>query len=71
MLTKQLLQQYEFGAEVELIPKKDGLLLKAGKPHPRSGWEEQFQKAQNEGHQPDKEMLEGFANEFDKKEWTW
>jgi antitoxin MazE len=71
MLSKQLLQQYDFEKEVEIIPKKDGILLKAAKPHPRSGWREQFEQAFKEGHQPDGELLEGFSNEFDETEWTW
>ena len=70
MLSNQLLQQYAFEKEVEIIPKEDGILLKAAKSNPRSGWEEQFEQAIKEGHHPEDEMLEGFSNEFDQSEWT-
>lgn len=71
MLSKQLLQQYAFDKEVEIVPKKDGILIKAAKPHSRDGWREQFEQAIKNGHHPEGEMLEGFANEFDETEWTW
>ena len=37
----------------------------------REKWDEQFKSAKKAGHKPDGELLEGFSNSFDKKEWTW
>ena len=71
MLSNQLLQRYAFDKEVEIVPEKEGILLKATKPPTRNGWREQFEKAIEKGHTPDEELLEGFSNEFDKTEWTW
>ncbi len=71
MLSKHLINQYEFETEVEVIPKRDGILIKPSATFPRAGWEEQFEAAIKKGQQPEKEMLEGFSNEFDNKEWTW
>jgi len=71
MLSKHLIHQYEFETEVELIPKRDGILIRPSANFPRAGWEEQFEAAIKKGPQPEKELLEGFSNKFDTKEWTW
>ena len=70
-LSKTLLEQYQFEDEVEVIPQENGLLIMPVKVRPREQWDEQFKKAKKEGHTPDKALLEGFKNSFDKKEWTW
>lgn len=70
-LSKTLLEQYQFEDEVEVIPLENGLLIMPLKVKPREQWEEQFKKATKEGHIPDKVLLDGFTNSFDKNEWTW
>jgi antitoxin MazE len=71
MLSKNLLQQYELISEVEIVPKRDGILLKPPASDSRAGWEEQFEQALKNAEIPEKEMLGGFANDFDNKDWTW
>jgi len=71
MLSKQLLNQYEFVKEVEIIPNEEGILIAAIKEKPRQNWDKQFEEAKAAGHLPEGEMLEGFENDFDKNEWTW
>lgn len=71
MLSKNILQQYQFDSEVEIVPKRDGILLKPLETDRRAGWEEQFKQALKNGEKPEKEMLGGFANDFDNKDWTW
>ena len=71
MLSKHLIKQYYLEPEVEIVPKRDGILIKSSVSHPRAKWEEQFQQAIKKGHEPEKEMLEGFKNEFDTNEWKW
>lgn len=71
MLSKHLINQYNLGTEVEIIPKRDGILIKPAPHNPRALWEEQFETALKKGHQPPSEMLEGFSTDFDKTEWAW
>lgn len=70
-LSKSLLDQYEFEDEVEIIAQEDGLLLMPVRVKQRDQWDEQFKKAKKRGYTPDKALLEGFKNSFDKKEWVW
>lgn len=70
-LSKTLLEQYQFEDEVEIVAQENGLLIMPVKVKPREQWEEQFKKAKQDGQVPDKALLEGFENSFDKKEWTW
>ena len=71
ILSKTLLEQYQFEDEVEIVALENGLLIMPVKVKPREKWDEQFKKAKKEGHAPDKALLEGFKNSFDNKEWTW
>lgn len=71
MLSKHFINQYELEKEVEIIPKKEGLLIKPIISSPRAGWEEKFEQAIKGGDTPDKELLEGFHNKFDEKDWKW
>lgn len=71
MLSKQLINQYELETEVEVVPEKDGIFIKPVKSQARANWEDQFKKATNQGQLPEGELLEGFANEFDKTGWEW
>jgi antitoxin MazE len=71
MLSKQLINQYELGSEVEIIPEKDGIFIKPVRSQPRANWDDQFKMAMEKGQLPEGELLEGFDNEFDKTEWKW
>ena len=71
MLSKHFINQYELENEVELIPKKEGLLIKPIISSPRADWEQRFEEALKNGEISDKEMLEGFSNDFDEKDWKW
>jgi antitoxin MazE len=71
MLTKTLLRQYEFGTEVEIEAKEEGLLLKPILRKARQGWAEQFAQAATAGETPEEALLDGFTNEFDEAEWRW
>lgn len=70
-LPKNLLEQYQFEDEAEIVRQKNGLLIMPLKIKPREQWEELLKKAEKEGHTPDSALLEGFENSFDKTEWTW
>lgn len=70
-LPKTLLEQYQFEEEVEIVTQENGLLISPVKVQPREKWEKQFKSAIKAGHKPDKAMLEGFSNQFDKEDWTW
>lgn len=71
MLSKQLLSQYEFSNEVEIIFDQEGILIKPIKERPRQNWDKQFEEAKALGHEPEGELLGGFENDFDKNEWKW
>lgn len=71
MLSKQLLTQYNFGNEVEVLTEQEGIFIKPLNRKPRHNWDKMFEEAILKNQQPEGELLEGFANEFDKKEWTW
>jgi antitoxin MazE len=70
-LSKSLLEQYQFEEEVEIVIQENGLLIMPVKAKPREEWEKQFKTAIKNGQKPDKAMLDGFSNQFDKEEWTW
>jgi antitoxin MazE len=70
-LSKSLLEQYQFEEEVEIVIQENGLLIMPVKAKPREEWERHFKAAIKQGHKPDKVLLEGFSNQFDKDNWTW
>lgn len=70
-LSKTLLEQYQFEDEVEIVAQENGLLIMPTKAKSRDKWDEQFKAAKKTGFRPDQELLEGFSNSFDKKEWQW
>lgn len=71
MLSKHFINQYELENEVEIVPKKEGLLIKPVSTTPRADWEQQFEASIGNGESPDNELLEGFGNAFDEKNWKW
>lgn len=70
-LSKSLLEQYQFDEEVEIVTQENGLLIMPVKAKPREEWEKQFKAAAKQGQKPGKPLLNGFSNQFDKREWTW
>ena len=71
LLSTHLLRQYKLEHEVEIVPKRDGILIKSTLPLPRADWEKRFEQSIKDGQQPDPELLEGFSNDFDAKDWKW
>jgi antitoxin MazE len=71
VLSKSLINQYNFEGEVELQAQKDGLFITPVSKSARHDWDKRFKKAIAEGHEPESAMLDGFENEFDKEEWQW
>lgn len=69
-IPKSLIQQYNLTQDIEIDPTANGILIKS-KNKPRAGWAEQLSKAKQQGHEPDEELLEGFADEFTEKDWQW
>jgi len=69
-IPKLLIQQYDLSSNIEIDPLENGILIKS-KKKAREGWKEQLSVAIQSGHQPDEELLEGFAYEAGDKEWQW
>lgn len=69
-IPKALLDKYQIKDAVDVELHDDALLLKPVR-QPREGWEEQFRQAIAAGDVPEGELLEGFFDEFDDKDWTW
>lgn len=71
MLSKQLISQFNFEREAEIVTNDEGILIKPVKDQPRQSWEKQFEEAMSIEEEQEGELLEGFENEFDKTEWKW
>jgi antitoxin MazE len=69
-LPKSLIQQYELSSNIEIDPLENGILIKS-KKKAREGWKEQLAIAIQSGHQPEDELLEGFTDVVNDKEWQW
>jgi antitoxin MazE len=69
-LPKSLIQQYDLSEDIEIDPIESGILIKS-KKKARAGWEAQLTSAIDNGHTPDDEMLEGFADEETDGDWQW
>jgi len=69
-LPKKLIEKFNFGDELEMEIRKDGLLLKKSS-NPRRGWYQNIHKElKNEGFTED--LIPGsFKNEFDESDWQW
>ncbi len=69
-LPKKLIEKFNFGDELEMEIKKDGLLLKKS-ANPRLGWYQNIQQElKNEDFTED--LIPGsFKNEFDESDWQW
>lgn len=71
MFSKQLISQFNFEREAEIVTNDEGILIKPVKDQPRQNWEKQFEEAMSIEEEQEGELLEGFENEFDKTEWKW
>jgi antitoxin MazE len=63
-LSKTILEKYSIGDKIELILKKEYMILKP-KNKPRKGWDQAFKKMHEDG---DDQLL--MANVLDDEEWS-
>lgn len=71
ILPRPLLQQVGIEEAVEIEVLNGTIILRPVRKHPRAGWDETFQKAISDGHEPEGNLLEGLTNTFDETDWTW
>ena len=70
-LPRTVIQQCSLGDEIELVVKKDHLIVRSAKK-PREGWEEAFKEMHENGD--DQLVDEEDAHtetEVDRQEWKW
>ena len=70
VLSKSLLQQYNFSNEVEIEAQAGGVFLRPVTQTARQDWEARFRAATEAGEESEKALLE-FSNDFDETEWEW
>ena len=70
VLSKSLLQQYNFSNEVEIEAQAGGVFLRPVAQTARQGWDARFRAATLAGEEPEEALLE-FSNDFDEIEWEW
>ncbi len=68
MIPKKLIDELGLKDSLDITLKKDSIIIKAAKKHPREGWAESFREMHKKGD--DKVMLD-FNNDFDANEWQW
>lgn len=66
-----MLQQVDINTEIEMEVSDGAIILRPAKSHPRTGWEQAFEKAIDTGHTPDDDLFDNVANAFDQTEWQW
>jgi antitoxin MazE len=67
-IPKVVVDQFNLGAEIELL-SKDGMLLIRPAFHPRAGWDEQFRAMAERG---DDALLDDVVtSDWDDEEWVW
>ena len=69
-IPKSLIDQYQLGSEIELIPSKNGLLITASSK-PRHGWEDIFKNIGVVQQDVENIQWQSVSNHFDKEEWSW
>ena len=69
LLPKAMLQACGITNEVEMEVHDNTLLLRPVSNRPRADWEAQFAAASASGDEPEADLFEGLANEFDHAEW--
>ena len=70
-LPRAVIEQCSLGDEIELVVKRDHLIVKSAK-RPREGWEEAFKQMHENGD--DQILDEADAHtetEVDRQEWKW
>jgi antitoxin component of MazEF toxin-antitoxin module len=65
-----LVEKYQLRGDIELIPSKNGLLIRSSSK-PRLGWEDAFKKSAEREKESDSSQWQSFSNTFDKEEWSW
>ena len=68
LLPKSMLLACGITTEVE-IEVQDKTILLRPVPLARAGWEAEFLAAIAGGHEPEGDLFEGMANQFDETEW--
>jgi antitoxin MazE len=71
ILHKKLPEQYRVSGEVKVALAPEGILIMPVEKLVRRGWDKHFQQAAAQGHVPNSEMLEGFADKTTEDEWQW
>lgn len=69
-IPKPLLDQLELGGEVELVVRRNQLVIRPSQ-RPRQGWEEQFRRMAERGND---QLLDEDATsltQWDTNEWQW
>ena len=67
-----VLKQYQFGEDIELTLRDDGILISPQKPHPRAGWAEDAKRESLRLTKEDRVWLDApLSAKSDKSEWTW
>ena len=69
-IPKSLIEQYQLGGEIELIPSRNGLLITSSSK-PRSGWEDVFKDSAAGQKDSDSSAWRSVSNKFDNEEWSW
>ena len=68
LLPKAMLQACGITTEVEIEVQDKTILLRPVQPA-RAGWEAAFAAAVAGGDEPEGDLFEGMANQFDQTEW--
>ncbi len=70
-LPRAVIEQCSLGDEIELVVKKDHLIVKSAKK-PREGWEEAFKQMHENGDDQILDEADAHAEtEVDRREWKW
>lgn len=67
-IPKPLIDQIGLGGEIDLLVRKDALVLRARR-RPRAGWAAAFAAMHRAGH--DRLLDETTASRWDDEEWEW
>ena len=70
-LPRAVIEQCSLGDEIELVVKKDHLIIKSAKK-PREGWEEAFKQMHENGDDQILDEADAHAEtEVVRQEWKW
>ena len=71
ILPRPLLQQTGISDQIEMEVVDGAIVLKPAQTHPRSTWDDAFEKALDTDQKPDADLFDGMTNSFDQTEWQW